>query len=218
MPRNVLKNSSRASPKYVSIKETKAVVAKMSTSSSTPAISSDVAELKDMVRALILDRKNQTPASAPVKSRILTQRFDLLVFLPIQIHHANSQNNFDRGKEITLNQNRGNNIDQASTSGIGTLHGNRVFKHTNPKEDFKRSSLLEVVVTIRIQKQLVMTPRRILDNEHPKLLFQIKEIVHQKPRRIKLCEAKLLSVPIDEPQRLNSQDLPPHLEYDSWKE
>ncbi|GJR57792.1 hypothetical protein Tco_1499954 [Tanacetum coccineum] len=46
----------------------KAVVAKMSTSSSTPAISSDVAELKDMVRALILDRKNQTPASAPVKA------------------------------------------------------------------------------------------------------------------------------------------------------
>ncbi|GJR18956.1 reverse transcriptase domain-containing protein [Tanacetum coccineum] len=33
-----------------------------------PAISSDVAELKDMVRALILDRKNQTPASAPVKA------------------------------------------------------------------------------------------------------------------------------------------------------
>ncbi|GJW31496.1 reverse transcriptase domain-containing protein [Tanacetum coccineum] len=32
------------------------------------AVSSDVAELKDMVRALILDRKNQTPASAPVKA------------------------------------------------------------------------------------------------------------------------------------------------------
>ncbi|GJR88997.1 reverse transcriptase domain-containing protein [Tanacetum coccineum] len=31
-------------------------------------VSSDVAELKDMVRALILDRKNQTPASAPVKA------------------------------------------------------------------------------------------------------------------------------------------------------
>ncbi|GJX17209.1 hypothetical protein Tco_0218041 [Tanacetum coccineum] len=36
--------------------------------SSTPAVSSDVAELKDMVRALILDRKNQTPVSAPVKA------------------------------------------------------------------------------------------------------------------------------------------------------
>ncbi|GJS02348.1 reverse transcriptase domain-containing protein [Tanacetum coccineum] len=40
----------------------------MSTSSSTQAVSSDVAELKDMVRALILDRKNQTPASALVKA------------------------------------------------------------------------------------------------------------------------------------------------------
>nr|GEU92073.1 reverse transcriptase domain-containing protein [Tanacetum cinerariifolium] len=52
----------------------KAVVAKVNTSSSTPAISSDVAELKDMVRALLLDKKNQSsaPASsstpAPVKA------------------------------------------------------------------------------------------------------------------------------------------------------
>nr|GFA69831.1 hypothetical protein [Tanacetum cinerariifolium] len=42
----------------------KAVVAKVSTSSSTPTISSDVAELKDMVRALLLDKKNQTSAPA----------------------------------------------------------------------------------------------------------------------------------------------------------
>nr|GEX28142.1 reverse transcriptase domain-containing protein [Tanacetum cinerariifolium] len=43
----------------------KAVVAKVNSSSSTPAISSDVAELKDMVRALLLDKKNQSPAPAP---------------------------------------------------------------------------------------------------------------------------------------------------------
>nr|GEY28677.1 reverse transcriptase domain-containing protein [Tanacetum cinerariifolium] len=43
-----------------------AVVAKVSTSSSTPAISSEVAELKDLVRALLLDKKNQS--SAPVSS------------------------------------------------------------------------------------------------------------------------------------------------------
>nr|GFB28916.1 reverse transcriptase domain-containing protein [Tanacetum cinerariifolium]GFB28957.1 reverse transcriptase domain-containing protein [Tanacetum cinerariifolium] len=42
----------------------KAVVAKVSTSSSTPAISSDVGELKDMVRALLLDKKNQSSAPA----------------------------------------------------------------------------------------------------------------------------------------------------------
>ncbi|GKC99966.1 hypothetical protein Tco_1170241 [Tanacetum coccineum] len=35
---------------------------------SLPTVSSDVAELKDMVRALILDKKNQTPAPAPVKA------------------------------------------------------------------------------------------------------------------------------------------------------
>nr|GFC84560.1 hypothetical protein [Tanacetum cinerariifolium] len=52
----------------------KAVVAKVSTSSSTPAISSDITELKDMVRALLLDKKNKSsalahsPTPAPVKA------------------------------------------------------------------------------------------------------------------------------------------------------
>ncbi|GJR21468.1 reverse transcriptase domain-containing protein [Tanacetum coccineum] len=66
MPRECLKIIESKSK--VRQSRNKAVVAKMSTSSSTPAVSSDVAELKDMVRALILDRKNQTPASAPVKA------------------------------------------------------------------------------------------------------------------------------------------------------
>ncbi|GJX13473.1 reverse transcriptase domain-containing protein [Tanacetum coccineum] len=47
----------------------KAVIARQSLpggNSSTPAVSPDVAELKDMVRTLILDKKNQTPA--PVKA------------------------------------------------------------------------------------------------------------------------------------------------------
>nr|GEZ30680.1 reverse transcriptase domain-containing protein [Tanacetum cinerariifolium] len=47
----------------------KAVVTKVSTSSSTPAVSSEVAELKDMVRALLLDKKNQS--SAPASSSTL---------------------------------------------------------------------------------------------------------------------------------------------------
>nr|GFA13089.1 reverse transcriptase domain-containing protein [Tanacetum cinerariifolium] len=40
----------------------KAVVAKVGTSSSTPDFSSEVAELKDLVRALLLDKKNQSSA------------------------------------------------------------------------------------------------------------------------------------------------------------
>nr|GEX47923.1 DNA-directed DNA polymerase [Tanacetum cinerariifolium] len=43
----------------------KAVVAKVGTSSSTQAISSDVVEFKDMVKALLLDKKNQSPAPTP---------------------------------------------------------------------------------------------------------------------------------------------------------
>ncbi|GJY98804.1 hypothetical protein Tco_0516234 [Tanacetum coccineum] len=46
----------------------KPVVAKVSASSSTPGISPDVAELKDMVKALLLDKKNQSQAPAPVKA------------------------------------------------------------------------------------------------------------------------------------------------------
>nr|GFC73723.1 hypothetical protein [Tanacetum cinerariifolium] len=42
----------------------KVVVAKVNSSSSTPAISSDVAELKDIVIALLLDKKNQSSAPA----------------------------------------------------------------------------------------------------------------------------------------------------------
>nr|GEY67266.1 reverse transcriptase domain-containing protein [Tanacetum cinerariifolium] len=46
----------------------KAVVAKVSTSSSSPVFSSEVAELKDMVRASLLEKKNQSPAPAPAPS------------------------------------------------------------------------------------------------------------------------------------------------------
>nr|GFD12348.1 hypothetical protein [Tanacetum cinerariifolium] len=44
----------------------KPVVSKVSTTASTSDISPDVAELKDMVRALLLDKKGQSPA--PVKA------------------------------------------------------------------------------------------------------------------------------------------------------
>ncbi|GJV71771.1 reverse transcriptase domain-containing protein [Tanacetum coccineum] len=48
--------------------EAQAIVSKVSTSSPPQHFISDVAELKDMVRALILNKKNQAPAPAPVKA------------------------------------------------------------------------------------------------------------------------------------------------------
>ncbi|GKF64060.1 hypothetical protein Tco_0187508 [Tanacetum coccineum] len=46
----------------------KRVVAKVSTRNSTPGISLDVSEHKDMVKALLLDKKNQSQAPATVKA------------------------------------------------------------------------------------------------------------------------------------------------------
>ncbi|GJZ38246.1 reverse transcriptase domain-containing protein [Tanacetum coccineum] len=49
----------------------KAIIAKVSTSASTSSVSPDVAELKDMVRALLLDKQTSpvpAPAPAPVKA------------------------------------------------------------------------------------------------------------------------------------------------------
>nr|GEX77789.1 reverse transcriptase domain-containing protein [Tanacetum cinerariifolium] len=62
MPRECLKIIESKSK--VRQSRAKAVVAKISTSSSTPAISSEVVELKNLVKALLLDKKNQS--SAPV--------------------------------------------------------------------------------------------------------------------------------------------------------
>nr|GEW40436.1 reverse transcriptase domain-containing protein [Tanacetum cinerariifolium] len=45
----------------------KPVVAKVSTNTSTSGISPDVVELKDMVKALLLDKKSQNQALAPIK-------------------------------------------------------------------------------------------------------------------------------------------------------
>ncbi|GJZ10695.1 hypothetical protein Tco_0545454, partial [Tanacetum coccineum] len=66
MPRECLKIIKSKS--NVRQSRSKAIVSKVSTSSSTPTVSSDVAELKDMVRALILDKENLTPSPAPVKA------------------------------------------------------------------------------------------------------------------------------------------------------
>ncbi|GJY13308.1 hypothetical protein Tco_0382617 [Tanacetum coccineum] len=66
MPRDCLRIIERKSK--VRNSPNKPFVAKVSSSTSTPGISCDVAELKDMVKALLLDKKNQSLAPTPVKA------------------------------------------------------------------------------------------------------------------------------------------------------
>ncbi|GJX88916.1 reverse transcriptase domain-containing protein [Tanacetum coccineum] len=99
----------------------KPVVAKVSSSTSTSGISSEVAELKDMVKALLLDKKNQSPAPTPVKAveesaanfnqgntgyrAPISNQIRPPGFPPVQNNHnvQNQGNNQNR-----YNQNRGN--------------------------------------------------------------------------------------------------------------
>nr|GEZ52451.1 reverse transcriptase domain-containing protein [Tanacetum cinerariifolium] len=66
MPRECLAIIESKSKVYYS--RDKPVVAKVSTNTSTSCVSPDVAELKDMVKALLLDKKGQNQSPAPVKA------------------------------------------------------------------------------------------------------------------------------------------------------
>nr|GEW94921.1 reverse transcriptase domain-containing protein [Tanacetum cinerariifolium] len=121
------------------------VVAKVSTSSSTPAISSNIAELKDMVRVLLLDKKNQSsaPASFPTPA---------LVKATQSVSKTDFESYVKANDEVLRNmQNQGQNLqiqianltdmlskfvssNTSSSSRSGTLSSNTI---TNPKEDLK---------------------------------------------------------------------------------
>ncbi|GKC28243.1 reverse transcriptase domain-containing protein [Tanacetum coccineum] len=122
------------------------VVAKVSTSSSTPVVSPDVAKLKDMVRTLILDMKNQTPAPVKAVEHSCVSKNDFESYVKandavrriVQTQGQTMQNQLDglqnQLTNLTDMLSRFVASNTASTSGLGTLPGNTV---TNPKEDLK---------------------------------------------------------------------------------
>ncbi|GJZ86082.1 hypothetical protein Tco_0657692, partial [Tanacetum coccineum] len=131
MPRECLKIIESKSK--VRNSRSKPVVAKMSTSTSTYGISPDVSELKDMVKALLLDKKNQSQAPAhqtpaPVKAveqscitcgaaaanfnqgntsyrpQMVANQIRPPGFPPVQSNQGNNQNNFNRGNNFNQSQ------------------------------------------------------------------------------------------------------------------
>nr|GEU72193.1 reverse transcriptase domain-containing protein [Tanacetum cinerariifolium] len=84
----------------------KPIVAKVSTDASTFGVSPDVAELKDMVKALLLDKKGQNQSPAPVKA---------VEESCVTCGGAHSYRNCpatDGNNYFIPNQNRGNNFNQ----------------------------------------------------------------------------------------------------------
>nr|GEV33753.1 reverse transcriptase domain-containing protein [Tanacetum cinerariifolium] len=102
----------------------KLVIAKVSTNTSTSGISPDVAELKDIVKALLLDKKNQNQSPAPMKA------------VEESCHNMQNQLTDLITKFVKSNS--------ASTSSLGTLSSNTI---ANTRSDLKaittRSGLAE---------------------------------------------------------------------------
>nr|GFA53674.1 reverse transcriptase domain-containing protein [Tanacetum cinerariifolium] len=95
----------------------KPVVSKVSTNTSTSGISPDVAELKDMVKALLLDKKSQNQAPATVKA--------------VEKSCQNMQNQLTNLTDLLT---KFVNFNNASTLSSGTLPSNTI---ANPRSDLK---------------------------------------------------------------------------------
>ncbi|GJV85361.1 reverse transcriptase domain-containing protein [Tanacetum coccineum] len=142
MPRDCLRIIESKSKVHNS--RNKPVVAKVSSSSSTLGISSDVAELKDMVKALLLDKKSQapTPVKAVEESCVTCGGAHSYRNCPAtngNVYRDNIQEpNFktlqNQMTNLTDMLSKFVNANTASSSGTGSLPSNTI---TNPKEDLK---------------------------------------------------------------------------------
>nr|GEX26756.1 reverse transcriptase domain-containing protein [Tanacetum cinerariifolium] len=121
----------------------KPVVAKVSMNTSTSGMSHDVAELKDMVKALLIDKKsqNQTPATVKaVKESYVTcggaHSYRNCPATDGNVYRDNIQEFVSQA--FAVNYNQGNTIYRplmiASTSSSGTLSSNII---ANPRSDLK---------------------------------------------------------------------------------
>nr|GEX24342.1 reverse transcriptase domain-containing protein [Tanacetum cinerariifolium] len=116
----------------------KAVVDKVSTSSFTLTISSEVSELKDMVRALLLDKKNQSSAPTSSSTPAPVKAVELNYVTCGGTHSyqncpATSENVYRDNIQEYVSQAAAANYNQGNTRSR-TLPSNTI---TNPKEDLK---------------------------------------------------------------------------------
>nr|GEU92961.1 reverse transcriptase domain-containing protein [Tanacetum cinerariifolium] len=137
MPRECLKIIESKSK--VRQSRAKVVVAKVSTSSSTPAVSSDVAELKDMVKALLLDKKTNPQLQLHLLLLLqLKQSIQTVQGQSTQNQCQNIQNQYQNLQIqmaiLTDMMSKLVSSNTASSSGLGTHPGNTI---TNPKEELK---------------------------------------------------------------------------------
>nr|GFB41881.1 reverse transcriptase domain-containing protein [Tanacetum cinerariifolium]GFB41923.1 reverse transcriptase domain-containing protein [Tanacetum cinerariifolium] len=140
----------------------KAVVAKVNSNSSTPAISSDVAELKDMVRALLLDKKNQSSAQATSHTPALIKAVESNCVTCDGTHSyqncpATSENVYQDNINEYVSQAASANYNQGNTGFLPQMVANQIrppgFPPNVSQTDFKRYVKANDAVLRNIQSQ-----------------------------------------------------------------
>ncbi|GJX44753.1 reverse transcriptase domain-containing protein [Tanacetum coccineum] len=199
----------------------KAIVAKVSTSSSTPSVSPDVAELKDMVKALLLNKKNQSQAPATVKA---------VKESCVTCGGAHSHRNCPATDGNIYRDNIQEYVSQAVMANFNqgnTGYRPPIANQIRPPacEEYAQ----EVLRFLDISKSSNPTPTSepIVSTSSPTLtpfrdrdILLLEEFLNDDPsspplppQEIKVVEPKNEKSSIDEPPEVELKDLPPHLEY-----
>ncbi|GJZ69216.1 hypothetical protein Tco_0632766 [Tanacetum coccineum] len=212
----------------------KPVVAKVSSSTSTPGISPDVAELKDMVKALLLDKKSQapTPVKAVEESCVTCGGAHSYRNCPAtngNVYHDNIQEYVSQ--VVAANYNQGNTGYRAPIANqirppgfppillkITELGLIDVLQGEQPS-CWKRS-LTSILIKLRsnFQEVLLVSPDLIASGNPNSLLdplisTSLATLTLPFGDKLKVCKAKTDKSSIDEPSDIELKDLPPHLEY-----
>nr|GEU65114.1 reverse transcriptase domain-containing protein [Tanacetum cinerariifolium] len=218
----------------------KAVVVKVSTSSSTLAISSEVAELKDIVRTFLLDKKNQSSAPAPTPAPVNAVEPNCVtcggahsidfesyvkandaVLRNMQDHGQNVQNQF-QSLQIQMD----NSTDMLSkfvssntalSSGSGTLPSNTI---TNPKEELKGITTRSGVA---YQGPTIPTPSKVVKQGTEVTKDQVQTPSSQstapvQPLIVQSEIQTLISEPIVAPVSVLMPNLKPFIPYPSRRD
>nr|GEW01328.1 reverse transcriptase domain-containing protein [Tanacetum cinerariifolium] len=183
MPRECLKIMESKSK--VRQSRAKVVVAKVSTSSSTPTVSSEVFEFKDMVRALLLDKKNQSSApaqsSTPASVKAVepncntcggAHSYQICPATSGNVYRDNIQDVKDCKPKIAnltdmLSKFMSSNT--ASSSGSGTLPSNTI---TNPKEDLKGTEVTKDQVQTPSSQSIAPVQPLVIQSETQTLVSE----------------------------------------------
>nr|GEX09733.1 reverse transcriptase domain-containing protein [Tanacetum cinerariifolium] len=198
----------------------KAVVAKVSTSSYTPAISSEVAELKDLVRVLLLDKKNQSSAltSSPTPTPVNAVEPNYVTCSGTHSYQncpATNGNIYrDNIQEIDVIDMACEEYSQEVLGFSDTVSSGNPTPFYDPIVSVTSSTLtpFEDNDFLLEEGDILLLKAFLNDDPSPPPLNQ-RNYMTEVSMELKICEAKTKKSSVDEPLVVELKARPPYLEY-----